>query len=1087
MLYDKHQIANYYPQAIITEGEELIASSGVSNLQVRNHGASISALVQDGADQERVFVDIKPQATPLFKVDCSCETHDCAHSVAVLLAALSVESEKPRKPSFLDKMRAKHQQIAAPNQKLIYFLSVAEQPSKPELIVDLAVQDQHPDGRHSVQPYFFHSRQLGQPPRFLEEVDTRILHWLLNFTNKQAPQERFQLSALTDLALLERLLSTGRCYFAGTEFKAKPVSPLRWHESVNASAQWLIETDGTQQLALVPDQQIRLMPGPRPFYLSPEDLCLGPIHTGLSDQALVYIDGAPRLPVEQVSDFIGRQRQHLEQRRLPLPQQIQIELFDGGLPQPELKFYSKRTYAHLTGGQSKPVVVDAIRLQFRYDAPAQSLVFENEDPHSMRRQLFEGVLYQIDRDKAAEQQCRQDLLEAIPQLQPVQKKYDLDWDADIQPGDLLLTKSGDWQSLFQQQLDQFKTRGWQLQIAPDFRFHFAEVESWYGDVADDRDDWFSLELGILVEGERVNLLPQLASFLERVPLQELHRMDEETLISFTLEDGRIVSLRVERLRKLATILIELSEQPQWDDEGRLQLGRPNTSRLGEMALACDDADMRWQGDLELLQRARHFQSLHQGKPITLPADFSARLRDYQSIGVSWLQNLREQGVGGILADDMGLGKTIQTLAHIAIEKSAGRLTGPVLVVAPTSLINNWLEEAKKFTPALRCCVLHGPNRNYRFREIGQHDLLITTYHLILKDIDFWRNQPVTHLILDEAHVIKNSQSKISRAVKQLDANHRLCLTGTPMENHLGELWSLYDFLLPGFLNNESQFKAEYRNPIERDGDTVRAQALFNRIAPFILRRTKNEVATELPPKTEVVCHIPLSDTQNDLYETIRATAREGLQQAIAEDGISQSRIKILDTLLKLRQVCCDPKLTKLTEAQTIPSAKLEHLTDMVTELVDEGRRILIFSQFTSMLELIANTLDEQQLNYVTLTGATRDRSTVVEKFQSGEVPLFLISLKAGGVGLNLTAADTVIHYDPWWNPAAEQQASDRAYRIGQDKPVFIYKLLTENTVEQKIYQLQQQKLDLMSAVYDAAEQQSSQFSISSEELLEIIG
>ena len=336
----------------------------------------------------------------------------------------------------------------------------------------------------------------------------------------------------------------------------------------------------------------------------------------------------------------------------------------------------------------------------------------------------------------------------------------------------------------------------------------------------------------------------------------------------------------------------------------------------------------------------------------------------------------------------------------------------------------------------------------------------------MRDAEPLSNHEYHVVVLDEAQAIKNPRARAGQVARTLRTRHRLCLTGTPIENHLGELWSLFHFLMPGFLWEQAAFRRLFRNPIEKGGDQSRQQWLARRVAPFLLRRTKAEVERELPPKTEIVRSIELEGAQRDLYETLRLAMHEKVRSEIARKGMERSHVIILDALLKLRQVCCDPRLVKLESARRVTqSAKLAMLMELLPEMLDEGRRVLLFSQFTSMLSLIEAELDSRSIDYVKLTGQTRDRSTRIDRFQSGAVPLFLISLKAGGTGLNLTAADTVIHYDPWWNPAVENQATDRAHRIGQDKPVFVYKLLTEGTVEQKIAALQERKKKLAEGVF----------------------
>jgi SNF2 family DNA or RNA helicase len=446
------------------------------------------------------------------------------------------------------------------------------------------------------------------------------------------------------------------------------------------------------------------------------------------------------------------------------------------------------------------------------------------------------------------------------------------------------------------------------------------------------------------------------------------------------------------------------------------------------------------------------------------------LRPYQHEGLTWLQALRAAGFGGILADSMGLGKTVQTLAHLLAERKAGRLDAPALVVAPTSLLPNWEAEAERFAPSLRTLVLHGAQRSQRHDDIADAQLVVTSYALLARDIETLAARDWSVAVLDEAQNIKNPTSKTAKAARRLRAQQRLCLTGTPVENHLEELWSLFAFVDPAVLGERERFRRIFRTPIEKRDDAGRRSALAARIAPFVLRRTKERVALDLPPKSEIVTRVELGETQRDLYETIRAAMHARVQDAIASRGLARSRIVVLDALLKLRQVCCHPKLLPSERAKGVQeSAKLDTLRDMVEGMVDDGRRILLFSQFTSMLRLIEEQLRALEIDYVQLTGSTVDRAEPVRRFQSGEVPVFLISLKAGGTGLNLTAADTVIHYDPWWNPAVETQATDRAHRIGQHKPIFVYKLVCEHTVEERILDLQARKGALAAALLDETE------------------
>jgi SNF2 family DNA or RNA helicase len=446
--------------------------------------------------------------------------------------------------------------------------------------------------------------------------------------------------------------------------------------------------------------------------------------------------------------------------------------------------------------------------------------------------------------------------------------------------------------------------------------------------------------------------------------------------------------------------------------------------------------------------------------------FAATLRPYQQIGLDWLQFLREYGLAGILADDMGLGKTVQTLAHLHLEKASGRADRPSLVVATTSLMANWRNEAAQFAPDLKVLTLHGKDRADRFGEIAGADLVLTTYPLLVRDRETLLAQDWHLLVMDEAQFIKNPKAQSHQVARGLKARHRLSLTGTPLENHLGELWAQFDFLMPGLLSNAKRFTQVFRTPIEKLGDEEARVRLAERVRPFLLRRTKEQVLKDLPPRTEMVRWVEIEGGQRDLYESLRVAFDRKLRLVLTEQGVGRSQIMIFDALLKLRQICCDPRLVKLPAAEALVkkghahSAKLATLMEMLDELLDEGRKVLLFSQFTSMLGLIELELEKRGILYAKLTGQTRDRETPIGDFQEGRVPLFLISLKAGGTGLNLTAADTVIHYDPWWNPAVEEQATARAHRIGQDKPVFVYKLMTQGTVEEKILALQGRKRGL---------------------------
>ena len=656
-----------------------------------------------------------------------------------------------------------------------------------------------------------------------------------------------------------------------------------------------------------------------------------------------------------------------------------------------------------------------------------------------------------------------------------------------QYGELHMASESAWVDFVRDALPELKAQGWQIEATPDFRYDLAEIEDWYAQVAEDDagSAWLELELGIVVNGAPVPLLPVLVQLIREAP-RDFERAsldargDDEPLLA-TLPNGTRVALAWGRVKPILRTLGELYFTERLGDA--LRLPALDVARLAELEAG---VKLRWMGGERLRALGRQLAAFERVRPVAAPSGLQASLRPYQAEGLAWMQFLREYGLAGILADDMGLGKTIQTLSHLLVEKEAGRLTEPALVVAPTSLMSNWQAEAARFAPELRVLELTGPDRLQRFGDIAQSDLVLTSYALLPRDEEALRQHRFHLLILDESQYIKNSRSKAAQTAGLLQARHRLCLTGTPLQNHLGELWSQFHFLMPGLLGDEKTFNTDFRKPIEKQGDSERNAFLIRRIKPFLLRRTKDLVAKELPPKTEMVREVDLSGAQRDLYETVRLAMDRKVREEIARKGVARSQIVILDALLKLRQVCCDPRLLKAAGAgkSTAPSAKLQVLMELVDELLAEGRKLLVFSQFTSMLALIEAELQARAVRYALLTGDTVDRAAQVDAFQGGAVPVFLISLKAGGVGLNLTAADTVIHYDPWWNPAAESQATDRAWRIGQDKPVFVYRLIAKGTLEEKIQELQRTKAGLADAVLAGGETQGLQ--ITAEDLLGVL-
>jgi len=683
------------------------------------------------------------------------------------------------------------------------------------------------------------------------------------------------------------------------------------------------------------------------------------------------------------------------------------------------------------------------------------------------------------------------------------------------------------------QMPRLRALGWSVVVRPGFAHHSVPVQAWRMLVSPEtgellghevdgpllhppaavqslglarREGAWLLTLGVEVEGELLDLAPLLADLLRREPqwlkADQLAEIDDEAPVSLRAPGGRRIEAPAAPIKAIVAAMLDLLTDPR-RREGPFQLAPWDAFRLEALRQGLQESQAAlaaragvhgaWQlqgedGLRELAQRLRG--SVPQA--VAAPAGLQITLRPYQREGLAWLQYLRTQQLAGILADDMGLGKTAQTLAHLLVEKESGRLDLPTLVVVPTSLLFNWQAEASRMAPGLRVLTLHGPNRAEHFTAMGQADMVLTTFALLWRDIRALTAQPFHLLVLDEAQSVKNAAGRAARSVRRIRARHRLCLTGTPLENHLGELWAQFDFLMPGFLGDVRSFQRHWRKPIEVNGETLRAQALARRVRPFILRRRKEDVARELPPLTEVIRRVPLEGQQRVLYESVRVTADHMVRRVLAKAGLARSQISVLGALLRLRQVCCDPYLVKGGHGNTatlraaVPSAfgrpvpqpagaqmpatmeraKLAWLCETLPTLVEEGRRILVFSQFTEMLGLIGPALAQLGLPFLALTGQTppAQRGAVVARFQAGEVPILLASLKAGGLGLNLTAADTVVHVDPWWNPAAEQQATARAHRIGQTQPVFVYKLVIEGSIEERMLELQARKSALAQGV-----------------------
>ncbi len=1115
MQFDSHDIRSNFDSGTYERGIAYARRGKV--IDCIAEGAHIEGEVSGSGDEiyfQTIKVSVKAGATR-FKGECDCPVgRNCKHVVALLQHCLD------------------HDLLAESMHEAPLPLGVADWISKVQSALDDTARQDASTARASLRPMYvlIPDRKYGgvqvvlskvrlaadggvvnataftdlhtvlnYPPAFMNEDDRSVVRLLLAMSEHvSAYSQRIEAGGAAGAELLRRACQSGSLGWTDSRASLKigqvwrlvagppRAAALAWREGDGQPGMLRLDwqcSDGTLLDFVVPTDP--------PMYVS-----------GAVIGALALIQGAPAIPLRQLQKLVALAPEVPVQAAAALTRMLGAPALAALLPVPPLVQQVTRTdvrprprlllsgRANVHGGTGRPDWEDYAVLGFEYDGVAVAL---GAAPDIVR--VTASGMEVIVRDAALERAACATLVE-------------LGFRASPRGATLHLAHARDWLLFTRTHLPRLRLDGWLIELDRSFRYDLADVDDWYAEVASaaggagagsDADsrgnagsnegssagtdaggdsgadssagatDWFELELGIVVNGARVALLPLLLQLIRSAPHEFAAdaleaRLDDDLLIAELPGDVK-VGLPWGRVKPMLSTLGELYFTERITDTLRLPVRE--AARLAELEAR---TQLRWQGGEQLRAVGQRLRDLVQGgggvAAVAAPRGLQASLRPYQLDGLAWMQFLREYQLGGILADDMGLGKTVQTLAHILVEKEAGRLTAPALVVAPTSLMGNWQAEAARFAPGLRVLLLHGADRAGRFDQIGQHDLILTTYALLPRDQEALRAHHFHLLILDESQYIKNSRSKAAQAAAQLPARHRLCLTGTPLQNHLGELWAQFHFLMPGLLGDEKFFNAAFRKPIEKQGDTLRNAFLVRRVRPFMLRRTKDAVATELPPKTEMVREVELSGVQRDLYETMRLAMDKKVRDAIASKGVARSQIIILDALLKLRQVCCDPRLVKLAghAARNAPSAKLDMLMEMIVELLGEGRKILVFSQFTSMLALIEAQLQERAIAYALLTGDTIDRTGQVAAFQRGDVSVFLISLKAGGVGLNLTAADTVIHYDPWWNPAAENQATDRAWRIGQDKPVFVYKLIAAGTLEQKIQEMQRSKSALADAV-----------------------
>lgn len=996
--------------------------------------------------------------------DCSCPVnYNCKHVAAACIQYVTDGAEVSRADapclSWIDEFNsAGATNVAATTNKefLVYLLSPSAETGKlaVEFRVSRFLRPGEPGRTRDTNLNSIRTNPTATT--FVQTIDREICD-LIEANNELHWRGVLLYGDLGYLALT-KMLPTGRCYWLNMNNQ-----PLQLKQPRDLKLEWQTDADGDASLDMHIEPDGELLLTTPPLYLSEAGNCVGRLNNAAySIPQLEQLMKAPTVPADLLDEFSNRLAQKIPSTVLVPPHQVDIQEIKDQYPTPCLSLAARE----VEDDQEQHVM----RLRFGY-AEHELTFAAGEAITSITRN---NDIVRIWRDLELEHA-------AIDQL----KFHGFEARIDDNGKDLIFTSpdiSGAtedinrWHQFLTETLAQLEQQGWQIEVANNFNMVFHEAEQWNIEVDEDGSGWFDLRFNVEIDNRPLELLPLIAQVLDQYEPDKL----PETL-TLRLGDNRYLNIASAQLKPVLNTLYELYEKDSLQHDGSLRLSRFDAARLNEL----DEQGanhLHWSGGENLRKLGKQLNDFQGITTVEPPKGLNINLRDYQKQGLNWLQFLREYGFAGILADDMGLGKTVQTLAYLLLEKEQGRMDKPCLIVAPTSLMSNWRREAEQFTPALKVLVLQGPERHEKFHLIAEHDLILSTYPLLGRDEETLLSHHYHTLVLDEAQVVKNPKAKAAQLIRQIKTDQRLCLTGTPMENHLGELWTQFDFLMPDFLGNLSQFNKLFRFPIEKHGNDERRQQLAQRVTPFMLRRTKAEVAQELPEKTEIIRTVTLQKDQAALYESIRISMEHKVRQAITNKGMGGSHITILDALLKLRQVCCDPRLIQLTQAREVKeSAKLELLMQMLPEMVEEGRRILVFSAFTKMLAHIEGAIKKHDISYSKLTGQTRDRDGAIEKFKSGQADIFLISLKAGGVGLNLTEADTVIHYDPWWNPAAEQQATDRAHRIGQNKAVFVYKLVTENSVEEKIVAMQAKKQALADGVYNNGKQ-ADESALSAEDL-----
>ncbi len=1029
--------------------------------------------------------------------DCSCPVgHNCKHVAAVMMSWAARQNDRPGLAAtvqgWLSRVREstqpRHLPEARPEDypnnvkdRLLYVLT----PHGAQVRIDICKGRINAAGsgfNKSIRRYdAAHALHSTNPAKFIRPVDLELLSalaqarlWdvgygyglpgLLRPKGKDA------------VALIRRLCDTGRFLH-----DTAPGAQLNWSDDrPTPRLAWQTAADGRQRLNFVGAEgqplHLRSLDGAA-LWVDTVNEWIGALEEAVDADALQLVEASPDIAPDEIDALADALPDTLAGLSLPRPRKIR-----------QTRRKAKQQFARLTLGRETAhdgpryfgtaMQLPTLTLRFVYDG--QEVAGGDVDPRMVR----DGEIVTLSRDSRWEAACATRLMEAdalpVEELEvhwPGERMKECDFvfaDGEMNLHTMQISDARAALDFAFHTVPALRRNGWEVIETSKWPYRLSEKpaalmvttrteagEAFQG------NDWFSLGFQAEIDGKPLDVAPLVAAFLEQVREDWDEVPDADTLGRHLLDrpvyldrgSAGYVALDLSPLASLLHLFLT-----HHTELGALHPTDANVARLAEEALV--GSGIRFADNAGILPLARGLQALAEADSFEPPRGLTAQLRSYQAYGSAWMGSLLAAGFGGVLADDMGLGKTVQTLALLQARREAGA-TGPALLIVPTSLLYGWQTQAAQFTPDLRIVVLHGPDRATLRDAALQADLVMTTYPLLARDRDWLAAQDWPLVILDEAQTLKNPASHMAKTLREVPARGRLALTGTPLENSLQDLWTLIDWVNPGLLGDRKRFQTLFRTPIEKHGDAAAQARLNRRLRPFMLRRTKEAVATELPPRTEILDRVDLPKSQQALYETVRSAMDARVREAVSKRGLAAARITVLDALLKLRQVCCDPALVKTEAARSVTdSAKRARLRELLGELVAEGRRVLVFSQFVEMLRLIEADLVAAGISHLTLTGQTQNRAEVLDSFAQGEAAVFLLSLKAGGVGLTLTEADTVILYDPWWNPAVERQAMDRTHRIGQDKPVFVHRLVAAGTVEEKILDMQARKQALADALFD---------------------